>query len=120
MSDVEGLVKALDIPVLSITARCPVELVVETPSGLIQSKSHSGIFGAKYNEVDIDGDGETDRFIEIPLPEQGDYSITVTPEADADPNDTYSLEMEQAGAVTVIQQDESITNLDGTPAARML
>ena len=115
LTDINGLLMALDVSILTVTVKCPVDLEVESPSGLIQSKTHAGIFGATYNEADVDADGELDKFIEIPLPEQGDYKITVTPEEGADPTDTYSLEIEQNGVVTVLKEDEPIGNIDGTP-----
>jgi len=115
LSDYIGLLKALDVPVLKIAARCPVEITVESPSGLIQSKSHAEILGARYDEADINNDGRIDKFIEIPLPEQGEYKITLTPETGANPNDTYSLEIEQDGIVTVLRENEPIGNITGTP-----
>jgi pimeloyl-ACP methyl ester carboxylesterase len=115
LRDVIGLLEALDVPILRIVAKCPVYIEVESPSGLFQSKNYAGIFGARYSEADIDGDGEIDKFIEIPLPEQGDYSIKVTPEPWADPSATYSLEIEQNGIITEIKKDEPISSLNGTP-----
>ena len=115
--DYIGLLEALDVDILRVTALCPVDIIIESPSGLVQSKNYAGIFGARYSEADINGDGNLDKFIEIPLPEQGDYLVTVLPEPGTEPSETYSLEIEQRGIVTVIKQDEPISNLDGTPQA---
>jgi pimeloyl-ACP methyl ester carboxylesterase len=115
LSDVIGLLEALDIPVLRIAARCPVDLEVESPSGLIHSRTTAQIAGAEYNEADIDGDGEIDKFIEIPFPEQGQYQVTVTREEGADPAETYSLEVTQGDETNVVKEDAPISELNGEP-----
>jgi pimeloyl-ACP methyl ester carboxylesterase len=115
LTDYISLFRALNVPILTVTAKCPVEIGVESPAGFIQSKKYAEILGARYKETDVDGDGEIDKIIEIPFPEQGNYTITVTPEDSADPNETYSLEIEQNGVVTVLKENELISELDGTP-----
>lgn len=110
-----GLLEAIGFKVLKISVFCPVDILVESPSGLVQSRSRAEMPGATYNEADIDGDGDLDRFIEIPFPEQGEYKITVTPKPGAAPGQTYTLEIEQDGDKTIIRDNEPIDDLVGIP-----
>jgi hypothetical protein len=109
------LLDAVALWTLKVVAKCPVEIEVESPSGLIQSKTNAQILGARYNEADVDGDGELDKFIEIPFPEQGEYKIKLTPQAGADPTDTYSLEIVQRDELTVVKAAAPISELNGEP-----
>jgi predicted MPP superfamily phosphohydrolase len=70
----------------------PVDIVVTDPDGLIVSKQLNGIPGAIYTEqTDFNGDGDPDDIILIQDRKIGDYFITVIPEPDAAPTDTYTL-----------------------------
>lgn len=115
LTDYIGLLDAMGIYTWRVVAKCPVDIAVESPSGLIQTKDHAEILGARYMEADIDGDGELDKMIEIPFPEQGEYKVTVTPEEGADPTETYSLEITQGDNTTVIKEDAPISELNGEP-----
>jgi len=110
-----GLLEALGFRILRVNVLCPVDLSVESPSGLIQAIGRSEILGATYNEADINGDGRLDRFIEIPFPESGEYKITVVPKEGANPTDTYTLEIEENGELTVLVENEPISTIDETP-----
>ncbi|MDY6950243.1 MAG: hypothetical protein SWE60_01915 [Thermodesulfobacteriota bacterium] len=110
-SDHLGLLKALGYPLLIVRAKCPVDLSVETPSALIQGWNTAEIPGAVYAQADVDSDGRLDRFIEIPFPEQGTYKVILIPIPGVDPNETYSLEVELDGVVTVIRQDQPVKDI---------
>jgi hypothetical protein len=110
-----GLLEALDFPILKFIVKCPVDLSIESPTGLKQAVNISEILGATYNEADVNGDGRLDRFIEVPFPEHGDYKITVVPKEGAGPNDTFTLEVEMAGEVTVLVENKPVGTIDGTP-----
>jgi pimeloyl-ACP methyl ester carboxylesterase len=115
LKDYIGLFDALDVPIIKFLAKCPVDIQIESPSGLIQSRIRADILGAEYSEADVNDDGEMDKFIEIPLPEQGEYKIFLTPKEDAAPDATYTLEVEQGGVVTVLKENAPVSALDGTP-----
>ena len=115
LEDHISLFAALDIPILKFTLKCPVDIEVQSPSGLIQSKYRAEILGARYDEGDADLDGEVEKYVDIPLPEQGEYIIKLTPQPNADPNATYTLQVEQDGIITVLKQNEPIGNLTGMP-----
>ena len=110
-----GLLEALDFPIVKFIVKCPVDLSIESPSGLRQAVNISEILGATYNEADVNGDGRLDRFIEVPFPKHGDYKITVIPKEGADPNDTFTLEVEVDGEVTVLVENKPVGTIDGTP-----
>jgi len=74
-------------------ARCPVDLSITDPDGLVLNKQDSQILGSVYEEVDTDGDGEVEDLFAILDPKIGDYKIQVIPEPNALPTDTYSLEV---------------------------
>jgi len=115
LKDYVGLLYALDVPIIKFLAKCPVDIQIESPSGLIQSRIRADILGAEYSEADVNDDGEMDKFIEIPLPEQGEYKVFLTPKEDAAPDATYTLEVEQGGVVTVLKENAPVSALDGTP-----
>jgi hypothetical protein len=115
LEDYFGLLDAYGLWTLKVVAKCPVDIEVEAPSGRIQSKTIAQILGSRYSEADVDGDGEIDKIIEIPFPEQGDYKIKVTPQAGASPTATYSLELVQADEVTVVKANASVSELNDQP-----
>lgn len=121
--DIVGLFKALNIPVLEVSGMCPINIEIESPSGEKIAKDHNGILGATYREFDKNLDGEMDKIFEIPLPEEGTYSITVTPTDDAEPGDTYTLEYELNGVTTILANNEPVeetvleTEIDVPPVA---
>lgn len=116
LKDYNGLFQALEtVKILTITAKCPVNIEVEAPSGKKQSGTHAGILGAVYKEIDVDFNGSLDKIIEIPYPEQGGYKITVSPLDNADPNETFTLEMEKDGITTIIVENRPISDIVNTP-----
>jgi PKD repeat protein len=79
-------------PPFVVGAFSPVDVIVIDPDGLMISKEINEIPGATYSEdTDYNGDGELDDIIIIPNRKVGDYFITVIPEPEANPTDTYTL-----------------------------
>lgn len=67
---------------LTISGLCPVSLIVTDPEGRINSE----ILEVSYDRTDLNFDGELDEQIVIPDALQGQYTIQVVPEPDADPS----------------------------------
>jgi hypothetical protein len=99
----------------AITTICPVDIQVTDPDGLFIDKQSNGILGATYTEADINGDGDPDDQIIIPNRKTGDYQITVIPEPDAEPTDTYTLEVSTEGTTTVLAENVPISEIPEEP-----
>jgi parallel beta-helix repeat protein len=96
---------------LSVIAHSPVDIVVTDPEGLTISKQLNEIPDATYIEININGDGDPDDIIVIPNRKIGDYLITVVPEPDVAPTDTYTLEVWINGITTVLAENAQISNI---------
>jgi len=70
---------------------CEVDLRITDPAGRVVEQSSSGILGARYLEMDWNGDEEEDNVVKIPAVVDGVYQIEVIPHEGADPDSTYSL-----------------------------
>lgn len=91
------------------------DMVVIDPDGLRISKQVNEIPGASYAEIDIDGDGDLDDQVRIPDRKIGDYLITVIPEPDALPTDTYTLEVSLFGESVIIARNVQISEIPTKP-----
>jgi len=100
---------------LTYTAKSPVDIIVTDPDGLRISKQLNEIPGATYIEIDLDGDGDLDDQIRIPDRKIGDYIITVIPEPDALPTDTYTLEVSLFGESIIIAENVQISDIPAQP-----
>ena len=100
---------------LTYTAKSPVDLVVTDPDGLTISNQINEIPGATYIEIDLDGDGDLDDQVRIPDRKTGDYIITVVPEPDALPTDTFTLEVSIFGTSVVIAENVPISEIPAQP-----
>ena len=102
-------------PAISITAHCPVDLVVTDPSGLTIRKHSNGIPGATYFEYDFNGDGELEDRIWINERKTGNYQITVLPDPGASPTDTYGLEVLADGESFILAENAPISDTPKQP-----
>lgn len=100
---------------LSIKAFCPVNLCVTDPDNLIINPGTNEIPGASYTEADINGDGDPDDIISISDRKIGDYTITVTPELNAEPTDTYTLKVSAGDTTIVLADNVLISNIPAQP-----
>ena len=102
---------------LLIIVYSPVDIDVEDPEGYDITKQTivNEIPGATYTETDINGDGDPDDIVLIPNRKTGDYQITVTPEPDAEPTDTYTLEVTAGGTTIVLAEDVPISDIPDQP-----
>ena len=100
---------------LSIIATCPVDLSIIDPEGFTINKQSTEILGAIYTETNINGDGNLDDIIVIPNQKIGDYTITVIPESDAKPLDTYTLRVSAGDTTIVLAEDIPISDIPDQP-----
>ena len=98
-----------------ITLWSPADLNVTDPDGLSINKESIEISGAIYGEDDLDDDGEPDDWIGIPEQKLGDYLIQVIPEPDAEPTDTYTLEVSTEDTTTVLAENVPISEIPEEP-----
>lgn len=96
-------------------ATCPVDLIIKDPDGLIISKQLKEIPGATYSERDINGDDDPDDRFLIPDRKIGNYQITVIPEHDAEPTETYTLEVSSGDTTIVLAEDVPISDIPAQP-----
>lgn len=95
---------------MDIEAHCPVDLMVKDPGGHVITKTSNDIPGARYIEKDLDGDGSPDALVIIPIA-FGNYQISVTPKAGADPADTYTLTTTSEGVTVSLAENVPIGNI---------
>lgn len=95
--------------------RCPIDLEITDPDGLVLSESQNKILGAIYTELDIEEDGDLDDAFVIPEGKMGDYLIRVIPEPGALPTDTYSLEVAVNGQTIVLAEEVHISDIPSEP-----
>jgi len=108
----------VDPPVdLSIFSLSPVDIAVTDPDGLTISKQLNEIQGATYIEIDINGDNNPDDIILIPDRKIGDYLVTVIPETEVAPTDTYTLLVwpETEDEPSVLAENVQISNVPIKP-----
>jgi len=100
---------------LTIIAHSPVDIAVTDPAGFIINKEINEIPGATYTEFDINGDGHPDDRITILYRKAGDYLISVTPELNASPTDTYSLEVSTETETIILAENASVSEIPTKP-----
>jgi len=100
---------------LLFLARCPVDLKITDPDGLVISKISHEIPTAFYIEADFNDDGSPDDFIFICEMKIGDYSIQVIPELNALPTDTYSLTVGSGQSEVILANNVAISNVPDNP-----
>ena len=110
-----GILQYSEESALTITTYSPVDMAVTDPDGLTLSKQLNEIPGATYTETDIDGDGDIDAQVRIPDRKIGDYIITVIPDPDALPTDTYTLEVSIFGTPIILAEDVQVSDIPSQP-----
>jgi len=99
----------------------PVDLIVTDPEGFtitaetrIESEYEirREVFRELYyTEFDVNEDGETDDVVYAPSLKSGSYVIRLIPEADASPNDTYTLEIVAKDLVIELAKDAILAEI---------
>jgi len=100
---------------LVIVTKSPVDLKVIDPGNFSVSKQLIEVPEAIYGEDDIDGDGNLEDWVGIPERRIGTYFITVVPEPNASPDDTYSLELKIDDQTMVLAKDVRIQDIPTHP-----
>jgi len=100
---------------LSGIARCPVDLVVIDPDGLVLGKERNEIPDGVYGEFDENGDGDLDDFFFIPDAKPGEYLISVIPDPNALPGDRYSLEVSADERVIALAEQVAVRDIPAEP-----
>jgi hypothetical protein len=98
-------------PPITVTCRCPVNLVIRDPDGLTISKNLNEIPESLYSESDPNGNNDTVTEVSIFHRKVGDYFITVVPQPNASPNATYSLDFSTLNMTTTLAQNVSISDI---------
>jgi hypothetical protein len=104
-----GIIAYLNEKGLTITAKCPVDLVVTDPDGLRICKDFTEIPGASYADIEINGEPAVQ--IRIPDRKIGDYLVQVVPRPGALPTDTFTLEISLFGESTIIARNVQISDI---------
>jgi len=99
-----------------VISRSPVDLIVTDPDGLTIRKESNEIPGyVAYLEDDFNEDGSTEDAIFTSEPKIGNYLITVVPEPNALPTDTYTLEVSGPDTTIILAQNVPISNIPVEP-----
>lgn len=102
-----------------VTATSSINLIVTDPEGFIATIENPWDGPMEYQVYDINGDGELDDIVLTGKRKIGDYLITVIPEPDALPTDTYTLEVEALingeTATIVLAKDVPISEIPRAP-----
>jgi hypothetical protein len=93
----------------------PADLIVTDPDGFVLTKNVSEVSGMSYWELDINDDNETEDLVAIWEQKTGEYLITVIPEPEADPTDTYTLEIISGNTVIALAKDIAISDIPTQP-----
>jgi len=100
---------------VAYNGRSPVELSVETSSGETIGASNYNGGQTMYNQFDVDGNETEDAQVLVASPTEGRYSVEVTPESDAQPMDTYTLEAIEGEKVRTLAEDVPIEDIPEDP-----
>ncbi|MFZ2071625.1 MAG: hypothetical protein WAV32_08565 [Halobacteriota archaeon] len=93
-----------------------MDLAVTDPDGLVISKGCIEVPEAVYyTEEDYNWDSSADDLIYIPERKVGSYRISVIPEPDASPTDTYTLVVSTEAATTALAKNVSISEIPTEP-----
>ena len=91
-------------------------MALEDPDGLVINKELNEITDTAYvDSEDLNDDGDLDDLIVISDLKLGYYKITVIPEPDAEPTDTYTLTVSTGGTTIVLAEDVPIRDIPDQP-----
>jgi hypothetical protein len=111
-----GYVYYTHVKLIRAKIRCPIDIVLIDPDGLVVSKEKIEIPEvAVYLEEDFNADGIIDKSITISIRKNGIYKINVVPEPDALPTDTYGLIVSTDDITMVLAEDLPISDIPTQP-----
>jgi len=100
---------------INFVVDCPVNLIVTDPDGLTVSEDLFEIPGAVYIVDDVDEDGDKEEGICILERKIGSYLVTVVPEPDASPTDTYNFEVFTGNSMILLAENVSVSDIPSEP-----
>lgn len=100
---------------LTFIAKCPVDISITDPDGMIISKFENDIDGATYKETGTGSDGTPDVQIFIPHKKTGIYYITVIAKPEALSSAKYTLEVSSEGSTRTIASEVTVQNIPPQP-----
>jgi len=106
---------SIDLSEFIASLGSPADISVTDPDGMVVSASQSDIEGAVHVTHDADSDGDQEAFVVIPNRKLGDYLITVIPDPEALPTDTFSLQVTSGTQTLVLAHDVPIGDITGEP-----
>lgn len=109
-NDVSAILCSLDPHCAEFQVLSPVDILVTAPNGSAISNNFTSMPGAEYSNV-TDASGHETATVLIPFPQGGQYTITATPKAGAQPTDTFTILQTQDGVTTPIAQNMQIQNI---------
>jgi len=128
ISDGKGGIDTGDVPItitgvydppsegdLVIRAFSPVNLKVTDPLGNTIDMNGGTVPGASYTELELNSDNDVDDLVLIPNPITGIYSIDVSAEAGAQPNETFTLDASCDGSSVTLAQNVQVQNIPNEP-----
>jgi hypothetical protein len=98
-----------------MTIECPADLIVKNPDGDIINKQLNEIQYASYFEDDFNYDSDPDDMVLLLDKKTGVYEITVVPEPDAEPTDTFTLKVLAGDKSLTLAENMLISNIPDYP-----
>jgi hypothetical protein len=95
---------------MRIQTACPVDISVTDTFSRVLNKTQNEIPGARYIEIDLNEDGETEDLVVLPETSL-DYTVKVIPEPNAQANDTYTLVVGNTWAGFPIEENNTIQDI---------
>ncbi|MHA2214421.1 MAG: NosD domain-containing protein [Candidatus Hodarchaeales archaeon] len=102
-------------PSLWYEALCPIDLIITDPEGLLISKDANEIPRAFYIEVDLNNDDDIDDIIILSEHKIGNYLVTVIPDPEAAPTDTFTLKVFTGDSTLIIAENVKISEIPDQP-----
>ncbi|MGD0077878.1 MAG: carboxypeptidase regulatory-like domain-containing protein [Sedimentisphaerales bacterium] len=99
----------------SLLMNSPASLELFGPKDLVINKNSPDEPDRYYRILDIDNDGHEEDLVFLLNPPEGQYSVNVIPDTNAEPNETYTLEENKFGKITVLAQDVPISEVPTEP-----
>lgn len=102
-------------PSFDVIIKCPIDVELIDPDGIRFNKNSGFLPGFAYIEKDIDSDGENEKIMNVTSCKQGIYKILVIPQADAKPNETYSLSVYSNNTIITLAENTLVSDIPNMP-----
>jgi cell wall-associated NlpC family hydrolase len=98
-----------------IRLRSPVSLNISNPEGASIAGDIREVENMVYLELDESGSGNLDDAVLDLEKTVGDYCISISPKPEANPTDTYTLEVSSGNATTVLASNVLVSEIPSQP-----